>query len=121
MPQEAALTVQSNKVHIWATGALGQSSVKTCRYQNPHTAECMIWQFTGAIGLTQMLPSLHKEEGEKFLPEDILQKGEAVPFQATEGTWNQSVIKHRHSPTTTSLHGFNRQICTRTRHMASGI
>lgn len=125
-PREAALTAHSNKVHIRATGALGQSSVKTSHYQNPHTAKCMIWQFTGAIGLTQMFPSLHKEEEENFWPEDTLQKGQAMPFQATsfqatEGTWSQSVIKHHHRPTTTSLHGFNWQICIWTSHMASGI
>lgn len=83
----------------------------------------MIWQLTGAIGLTQMLPSLHKQEKEKFLPEDTLQKGQAMSLQATEGTYSQSVIKHHHSPTTTSLHGFNQQICiwTRESHLASGI
>lgn len=82
----------------------------------------MIWQLTRAIGLTQMLPSLHEEE-EKFLPEETLQKGQATSFQATEDTWSQTVMKHHHSPTTTSLHGFNWQIFIQTRqsHLPSGI
>lgn len=122
MPREAALPVPSNKVHIWATGMLGQSSVKTSRYQNPHTVKCMIWQLAGAIGLTQVLPSLQAKE-QKFLPEESLQKGQAMFFQATEGTWSQSAIEHHHSPTIISLHGFNWQICiwTRQSRLASGI
>lgn len=58
----------------------GQPSVKISHYWNPPTAACF-WQLTGAIGLTQLLPSLCKEE-HKFLTEDTLQNEKAMSFQA---------------------------------------
>lgn len=71
--------------------------------------ECTIQQLIGVIGLNQMLPSLHEEE-EKFLPEDTLQTGQFLYFQAMEGTlWLPAIrmqsLSHFMVLTGTPAHG----------------
>lgn len=47
-----------------------------------------------------MLPVLHEDEEEKSLPEDMLQKDQALPFQTLEATWSQAGSNHNPIPTT---------------------